>query len=89
MIYSKSLPRLEDIDRLSSLVRVYPAARRDVLNVAMIEGFNTKVIELLKEFPADEIFESREDLNTRCAEVELFITEEEDAPKEYLRSSID
>lgn len=89
MIYSKSLPRLEDISRLSTLVRIYPTARRDILNVAMIEGFDIKVIELLKEFPADEIFDSPDDLVTRCTELELLITEEEDAPKEYLRSSID
>lgn len=89
MIHSTSLPRLEDIERLSAKIRAYPAARREILNVAMLFGMDRKVIELLKEFPADEVFESPDDLVTRCSELELLINEEEDAPKEFLRSSID
>lgn len=83
------LPQLEEIRRLGSLVSIYPASQRDIMQCAQRNKFSQEVIGLLREFPTDEVFESPTDLTNRCDTLEIFIQDEHDAPKEYLRSSID
>jgi hypothetical protein len=45
--------------------------------------------DFLDLFPADEVFESKVDFMTRCEELEMFINQEREMPKEVLRSPQD
>ncbi len=83
-MYTKQLPNLRDMERLSTLVRSYPANRAQIVRVARMWNFRPEVISFLRQFPADELFDSRIDFVTRTEEVALLIRQEWESPKEFL-----
>lgn len=83
-MYTKQLPSLRDMERLSTLVRSYPATRAHIVRVARMWNFRPEVISFLRQFPADELFDSRIDFVTRTEEVALLIRQEWESPKEFL-----
>ena len=83
-MYSKRIPSQHDIVRLSTLVRSYPVKRSDVVRVARMWNFKPEVISFLRQFPADEEFETRTDLVTRTDELSLLIRQEWESPTEFL-----
>jgi hypothetical protein len=83
-MYSKRIPSQHDIVRLSTLVKSYPVKRSAVVKVARMWNFKPEVISFLRQFPADEEFDTRTDLVTRAEELSLLIRQEWESPKEYL-----
>lgn len=86
MRYTKQLPKHRDLERLSTFVVYYPAAQKEFLEAAQTWGMGDDVIELIKQFPSDEIFDDRYDFLNRCDELELIVQEERDAPRENVQS---
>lgn len=56
------------------------------MEIAIEKKYPKSMVKFLEQFPADEIFDSRSDFENRCEELELFIKEERDMPKERLKS---
>ena len=86
MTYTKPLPRIDNILRLSQLARPFPKTAGMVLDIAETWDFSSNTIGFLKLFPEGEVFESDDDLLTRCDELELMIREERKMPAEILHS---
>jgi hypothetical protein len=83
-MYTKRIPNLNDVVRLSTLVKGYPVKRSDVVRVARMWNFKPEVISFLRQFPADEEFETRTDLVNRTEELSLLIRQEWESPHEFL-----
>lgn len=83
-MYSKRIPSLHDIVRLSTLVKSYPVKRSEVVRVARMWNFKPEVISFMRQFPANEEFDTRTDLVSRAEELSLLIRQEWESPKEYL-----
>lgn len=83
-MYTKQLPNLRDMERLSTLVRSYPVTRAQIVRVARMWNFRPEVVSFLRQFPADQLFDSRIDFVTRTEEVSLLIRQEWESPKEFL-----
>lgn len=83
-MYTKRIPSQHDISRLSTLVKGYPVKRSEVVRIARMWNFKPEVISFLRQFPADETFQSRTDLITRAEELSLLIRQEWESPKEFL-----
>lgn len=86
MVYTKSLPRIDNILWLAKLARPFPTTAGSILNLARDWHFTQSTIDFLKLFPADEEFETGEDFLTRAEELEMFIHEERKMPAETLYS---
>jgi hypothetical protein len=67
----------------------FPASRREIEDIAVDWAFDDLMIDFLDRFPADESFESKVDFMTRCEELEMFINQAQEMPKEMLRSPQD
>ena len=88
MRYNKPLPPVRYFISLAE-DSIFPATCNEIINNATYWGFPKTVIAFLKQFPPEELFESRGDFETRCEELEIFINQEKKMPKEYLKSSED
>lgn len=86
-MYSKRLPNNQDIVRLGTLIRSYPTSRAHIVRVARMWNFKPEVISLLRQFPADQQFDSRTDFVGRVQDLALLIRQEWESPKEFLLSS--
>lgn len=89
MMYTKSLPRIDNILWLAKLARPFPTTAGEILTIAKKWNFSQSTIDFLKSFPKDEEFKNIEDFTTRSEELELMIREEREMPKEVLRSPQD
>lgn len=83
-MYTKQIPQQQDIVRLSTVIKQYPASRSHIVRIARMWNFKPEVISFLRQFPPDEMFESRTDLVTRTEELSLLIRQEWESPKEFL-----
>ena len=83
-----ALPTTTQLIRLAKRGR-FPLRRRQLERVARRNGYTSGMIEFLRLFPGDEVFENRAEFLTRCEELELFMDEERDMPKEIARSPQD
>jgi hypothetical protein len=86
---AKSLPHVDNILWLIRVSAPFPTTAGSVLDRARLWNFSRSTRDFLGRFPADEVFQSRVDLLTRCEELELFLHEERDMPQEHLRSPQD
>lgn len=82
MNYDKRLPDINEILRLSTLVRPYPTTRREVVRVARMWSMPESVISFLRQFPADEVFDARIDLVSRCQDLANLIRHQWEVPKQ-------
>lgn len=82
------LPTTTQLVRLAKRGK-FPVQRQELEGVARRNGYTTGMIEFLRLFPSDEVFKNRVDFLTRCEELELFMGEERDMPKEVTRSPQD
>lgn len=89
MTYTKNLPNTKDIAWLSKLITSYPATRSEIVRMARRWNFPDTVIEFLRQFPADEAFDSRADLVSRCESLAILIRQEWESPKEIAQSTQD
>lgn len=85
-MYTKQLPSMHDVERLSTLVRSYPATRAQILRTARMWNFKPELVSLLRQFPAEHSFESRLDFFSRVEEICLLIRQQWESPKEFLLS---
>ena len=85
-IYISQLPRIEDLIKVSRLVRFFPARRDDLIRVARRIDSPEEVIAFLLRFPSDMVFDSRADFMIECEELEMLISEERETPPENLHS---
>lgn len=83
-MYTKRLPNHQDVIRLSTLVREYPVTRTEVVRVARMWNFSEEVVAFLRQFPAEDLFDTRTDLVNRSEELSLLIRQEWESPKEFL-----
>lgn len=65
-MYSKRLPSSHEIVGLSTRITAYPVTRTDAVRTARMWNFSNDVVEFLRQFPADELFDSRSSLVVRC-----------------------
>ena len=86
MVYEKQLPRVRELLHLSRVAKPFPATRKLISSVALRWGMSEAVIDFLKLFPQDLVFNSRAEFITKCEELELFIEQERKIPEERLRS---
>lgn len=86
MMYTKPLPRIDNILWLAKLARPFPTTADEILTIAKKWHFSRSTIDFLKSFPKDEEFKNIEDFVTRSEELELMICEERKMPREILRS---
>lgn len=86
MAYSHRLPSTKDIIWLSKLVTSYPVTRRQVVRTARMWNFKNEVISFLRQFPAEEVFESRADFVNRSEDAAVLIRQEWESPKETATS---
>ncbi len=82
MNYDKRLPDMAEILRLSTLVRPYPTTRREVVRVARMWNFPESVVSLVRQFPADEVFDARIDLVNRCNDLASLIRHQWQVPRQ-------
>lgn len=69
MSYTKRLPDIQDIKRLSTLVYSYPSSRAEVVKVARMWNYKDEVITFLRQFPVSDSFNSRTDLVAKSEEL--------------------
>lgn len=86
MVYSKPLPRIDNIMWLAKLASPFPATRRQIWLKAKAWNFSHSTLEFLELFPANERFESRADFLNRCYNLELLIRQVRASSPETLRS---
>lgn len=86
MMYDKQLPRVRELLHLSKVAKPFPASRKTISNIALRWGMSDAVIDFLKLFPPDLVFNSRAEFITRCEELELFIDQERKMPGDRLKS---
>lgn len=89
MIYNKPLPRIDNILWLATLARPYPAATSDIIETATIWQFSPRTIDFLRLFPANEVFETQEDFQSRCEQLEMLMSDERTMPFESVLSPQD
>lgn len=83
-MYTKQLPNNQDIVRLGTLIRSYPTTRAHIVRVARMWNFKPEVISFLRQFPADQRFDSRTDFVSRIQELSLLVRQQWESPKEFL-----
>jgi Protein of unknown function (DUF2795) len=88
MVYTKLLPRVRDLLRLSK-VKPGPVTRDELIEYAAMGKFSDEVIAFLRQFPADRVFKNAAEFMTQAEELELLINEERGMPPELLRSRQD
>ena len=89
MSYTKQLPHIGDLVRLSKLVKRYPTTRDKLMWFARMRDLGDDVCDFLQQFPADRVFLSPEDFITQTEELETLINQEWDTPPEILCSPQD
>ena len=89
MTYMKQLPKSDSFQTLARLAGPYPVSAKVLCFYAWLYGLNHNLIDFLHLFHPDDEFESRIDFVNRCEELELFIAEERNMPKEKLLSPQD
>lgn len=89
LVVNQRLPSMRALQILAEIDGPFPIQNRQVILAAQRFWFNSDVIDFLKLFPPDTVFQSREDFIERCQQLELLIQEERDAPLEKLRSPQD
>ena len=85
-MYTKPLPSMDKIKKLAKLTAPFPADTAKLVHYAKRNNFGKEVVDFMNHFPYDEIFESQGDFLARCEGIEFLISEEREAPYEFLRS---
>jgi hypothetical protein len=81
MIYTEPLPKNANIEHLAQLAGPFPMTGEATARLAQKHGFDADTLHFLELFPSDTIFQDRQDLEDRLAEV-LFLIQEEQAEDE-------
>lgn len=85
-MYTGKLPGMDRLGRLVRLAGPFPATARRLVFYAKHFGFGRDVVSFLHLFKPGEIFASRADFINRCNELEIFISQAREMPKETLTS---
>ncbi len=85
MVYMKQLPPVRQLLSLAQGI-IFPIERNELVHLAKEQGAPASVIDFLKLFPVEEIFNSRTAFMTRCEEMELLISHKQVAVIEVKRS---
>lgn len=83
------LPSEREVKQLEALVVSFPASGKDLQQIAAGARLSPALQEFVAGFAANELFMNHDDLVIRLEELRLFIAEEQDSPKEHLRSPQD
>ena len=84
MEHNKDLPPLHDLLNLANTAH-FPSTRDDIAEAAVHAGLPNTLIDFMNLFSPDLIFDSKVDFMTRCEELEMFLEQEAEAPKEITR----
>lgn len=87
MNYTKPLPELKDLRRLSNTLDNFPLSIRRAVAAAIASGHKNELIDFLKLFHGN--FESRADFYARTSELVMLIKEEQRQPEEGILSRQD
>lgn len=86
---SIALPSKADIERLSRLTPGYPANIKELIWSAREYGFGEEMVDFLMQFASNRIFQSEDEFINAVLDLELLEGEENNMPKERLRSPQD
>lgn len=81
-MYSRSLPRIDNIYLLKNLIATYPVSIKRIIQIARRWSFSRSTIDFLKYFPSSEVFESGDEFLSRCEDIETVIKESRHEPAE-------
>ena len=81
MPYTKKLPATRHLLKLARNVG-FPTTAEYAVKLAKDLHLPLELINFLKTYPPDEIFQNRVDFMTRCEELEILIKQELDIPNE-------
>jgi hypothetical protein len=84
MKHNKVLPAVHELLNLANNIS-FPASRDDIAESAKRSGLPDTMVEFLNLFDAELIFDSKVDFMTRCEELEMFLEQEAETPKEITR----
>ena len=82
MITISKLPSLLELNRLAKAVDNFPITASQVTELSQDKSFNDSVTSFYSTFPANEVFESYDDLLTRSEQVQIMNAEQPDQPWE-------
>ena len=82
MTYNKQLPDMESLDHLVRRCGPFPVTRRELVRRVRLWGMDGPILDFLRLFPSDQIFESRREFLTRAEELTEIITQELESPVE-------
>lgn len=88
-MYSRPLPRLDNILWLTQLARPFPTTADHIIKAAKKWRFSKSTVDFLGLFPHDTKFEDGEEFFARSQDLQLLIRQERDAPIEHLKSPQD
>lgn len=89
MIHTRTLPTTDSIMHLAEVAGPFPVTRQKIAMTARHYGFDSETLRFLELFPADEVFDSREDFSVRSQELMFLMREERDMDPDYPLSSQD
>ena len=73
MTYDQPLPSMRSLRKLASWDGPFPMKSYHMILGAQRYGFGSDMIGLLRQFPHDDVFRSRDDFINRCKELEIRI----------------
>lgn len=81
MTYFKNsaLPPMRSLKHLAEICGPFPIKNKQLLLCAERFGFNSRVVEFLQLFPANQVFHSRDSFLESCDELEALIYNEQQA----------
>jgi hypothetical protein len=83
MIAVDSQPKLTDLQKLISQIPKYPISVHRLIELASRKRVRPEVINFYREFPDDEIFNNKDDIEARTEQVEIL--QHENPPEEFFR----
>ncbi|HEX5394998.1 MAG TPA: hypothetical protein VFW52_01440 [Candidatus Saccharimonadales bacterium] len=80
----KQQPHLTDLHRLIDAVPRYPVSVRQLVELGHKKRSPDAAIDFYKKFPADEVFEDKDDLLSRTESIDIL--RHQSAPREEMRA---
>ncbi len=79
-------PKINKLTSLSRLVSAYPISTAGLIQYAEHGGLNDNLVEFLRLFPEEMVFETKDDFMNRSRLLAELMSEFDKCPREQLRS---
>jgi hypothetical protein len=87
MVYTEQLPKIKNLQLLANKVTGFPISRLGIVQQAEHLGYDEQIIDFLRLFSEQLVFNSRTDFLEHCRLLERLLKEERDSIPESLISS--